>query len=191
MIILLVGMLLFFSAHSVRIVADPWRTRQIARLGKATWKGAYALISLAGLGLMIWGYGETRGAAELWAPPVWARHIAVLLTLPAFVLIGSAYLPGSHFRAGLGHPMLAGVKLWAMAHLLANGRPGDLVPFGGFLLWAIIAFIAARRRDRLAATRRPGGSFKGDTLALVVGLVAWALFAALGHARLIGVSPLG
>ncbi|MCB1888055.1 MAG: NnrU family protein [Rhodocyclaceae bacterium] len=191
MTLLLVGILLFFSAHSVRIVADPWRTRQIARIGAMPWKGAYALISLAGLALMIWGYGETRAAAELWSPPVWARHIAVLLTLPAFVLIVAAYLPGSHFRASLGHPMLAGVKLWALAHLLANGRPGDLVLFGTFLLWAIVAFVAARRRDRLAAAPRPEGSFKGDTLALVVGLVAWALFAALGHARLIGVSPLG
>jgi len=191
MIVLLLGMLFFFSAHSVRIVADDWRERQRTRLGEQRWKGLYSVVSLVGLALMVWGYGETRMAADLWTPPLWARHIAVLLTLPAFVLIVAAYVPGSHLRSALGHPMLAGIKLWALAHLLANGRPGDLLLFGAFLVWSVVAFAAARRRDRAAQRPAPAGSFKGDALVLLVGLVAWGAFAAVGHLRLIGVAPLG
>ena len=188
---MLLGMVIFFGAHSIRIVAGRWRDRQVARLGPLAWKGAYSLVSLLGLGLMIWGYGETRSGPALWSPPEAMRHVAILLTLPAFVLVVAAYLPRSHFRAALGHPMLAGVKLWALAHLLANGRVGDIVLFGAFLLWSIAAFAAARRRDRVTGGPRVDGSFKGDALALTVGLVAWAAFAMVGHIRLIGVAPLG
>ncbi|MCB1909941.1 MAG: NnrU family protein [Rhodocyclaceae bacterium] len=189
--LMLLGMAIFFGAHSVRIVAGRWRDRQRARLGPLAWKGAYSVVSLVGLVLMVWGYAETRGGPELWSPPEAMRHVAILLTLPAFVLVVAAYLPRSHFRATLGHPMLAGVKLWALAHLLANGRAGDIVLFGAFLLWSIAAFAAARRRDRIAGGPRKEGSFKGDALALTVGLVAWATFAIVGHIRLIGVAPLG
>ncbi|MCB1916941.1 MAG: NnrU family protein [Rhodocyclaceae bacterium] len=189
--LMLLGMSIFFGAHSVRIFAAPWRERQLAKLGPIAWKGAYSLVSLLGLLLMVWGYGETRGEAELWSPPQAMRHIAILLTLPAFVLVVAAYLPRNHLRTALGHPMLAGVKLWALAHLLANGRAGDIVLFGAFLLWSVVAFAAARRRDRTAGRPKAEGSFKGDALALTVGLVAWAAFAMVGHMRLIGVAPLG
>lgn len=191
MTLLLLGLLLFFGAHSIRIVAAPWRARQIVRLGENRWKGLYSLVSLAGLALMVWGYGLTRAAPELWHQPVWTRHLAALLTLPAFVLLVATYVPGSRIKALIGHPMLAGVKLWAFAHLLSNSRPGDLLLFGAFLAWAVMAFIAARRRDRAAGTRYAPGSASGDALVLAIGLSAWALFALYGHVWLIGVRPFG
>lgn len=188
---LLLGILLFFATHSVRIVAEPWRVRQIARFGEGRWKVAYSVLSLLGLGLIAAGFADTTTAAPLWSPPSWTRHLAAAMTLPAFVLVVAAYLPGSRLRAALGHPMLAGIQLWALAHLLANGRPGDVLLFGCFTAWSVAAFVAARRRDRItgrAALRvRPGR----DLAVLAAGLAAWALFARYGHPLLIGVPAVG
>lgn len=188
---MLLGMLLFFGAHSVRIVADGWRAAQIARMGEQAWKGIVAVLSLAGFALMVWGYGETRATPDLWSPPVWSRHLASLLTLPAFVLLVAAYVPGTRIKVAVGHPMVIGVMLWAFAHLASNGRAGDLLLFGGFLVWAHIDFFSARRRDRLAGTRYAAGPWSRDLVAVAVGLIAWALFAMFGHAWLIGVAPFG
>jgi uncharacterized membrane protein len=188
---LIAGMLLFFATHSTRIVADGWRNRQVARLGEKKWKGMYAAVSLVGLGLMIWGYGPTRIAPDLWPTPIWTRHLAALLTLPAFILIVAAYMPGNHFKSVLGHPMLAGVVLWAFAHLLTNTRPGDLLLFGVFLVWAVIAFVASRLRDRRTGTRYPQGTLARDVGVVAIGTAAWAAFAFVGHAWLIGVRPFG
>jgi len=190
MTLLIIGLAMFFAAHSVRIVAEPWRTRLRARLGEGPWKGLSSLVSLTGLVLMIWGYGMTRGAPELWSPPLWTRHLAALLTLPAFLLLVAAYVPGNHLKAAVGNPMVAGVALWALAHLLSNGRPGDLLLFGAFFLWAVIDFIAATRRDRATGLIHPPGRPAGDARVLVIGLAAWALFAFYGHVWLIGVRPL-
>lgn len=190
MLPLLLGLGLFFASHSVRIVADPWRTRVRERLGALRWRGLYSLVSLAGLALTIWGYGMTRGAPELWSPPAWTHHLAALLTLPAFLLILAANVPGNHLKAAIGNPMVAGVALWALAHLLSNGQPGDLLLFGAFLLWAVIDFIAATKRDRAAGTVHPPGRLAGDLRVLAIGAAAWALFVFYGHAWLIGVRPL-
>lgn len=186
---LLLGLLLFFAAHSARIFADDWRSARIARMGEPAWKGMIALVSLAGFALMVWGYGETRAMPELWSPPLWTRHPAALLTLPAFVLLVAAYVPCTRIKAAVGHPMVIGVMLWAFAHLISNGRAGDLLLFGGFLVWAWVDYLSARRRDRLAGTRYPAGSWTRDVAAVVVGVVAWALFARWGHVWLMGVAP--
>lgn len=186
---LLLGMLLFFAAHSVRIFADDWRSARIARMGEPAWKGAVALASLAGFVLMVWGYGETRAVPELWSPPLWTRHLASLLTLPAFVLLVAAYVPGTRIKAAVGHPMVIGVMLWAFAHLISNGRAGDLLLFGGFLAWAWVDYLSARSRDRLAGTRYAAGPWTRDAMATAVGIAAWALFAKWGHVWLIGVAP--
>jgi uncharacterized membrane protein len=191
MLPLVLGLLLFLGTHSVRIVAEDWRARQIARLGEGPWKGLFSLLSALGLVLIVWGYGETRAeAVSLWDPPVWTRHLAALLTLPAFVLIAAAYVPGTRMKAAIGHPMLAGVKLWALAHLAANGRPGDIVLFGAFLAWAALDFRSARRRDRRAGRRYPAAPGIGrDLLAVAAGTAAWAAFAFYLHGWLIGVRP--
>jgi len=189
---LVLGLVLFLGAHSVRVYAGPWREAQLARLGEMRWKGMYSLISAVGLGLIVWGYGMARvDSPVLWATPPWTRHLAALLTLPAFVLLVAAYLPGSHLKAAVGHPMVAGVKFWALAHLLANGNLADATLFGAFLIWAVLDFISARRRDRLAGRTYPALGWSRDAMALVIGLVAWALFALYGHAWLIGVRPFG
>lgn len=190
---LVLGLLIFLGTHSIRIVADDWRTRQLARFGEQRWKGLYALLSLAGFVLIVWGYGESRIApVELWHPPAWTRHLAALLTLPAFVLVVAAYVPGNRIKAALGHPMLAGTKLWAFAHLIANGRLADVVLFGAFLAWAIAGFVASRRRDRRNGTTYPAqAGATRDAVAVGVGLAAWVAFAFWGHAWLIGVAPFG
>jgi len=191
MTVLVLGLLIFLGAHSVRIVADGWRSAQLARLGEARWKGLFSLASAAGFALIVWGYGLTREAPlELWSPPAWTRHLASLLSLLAFVLIAAAYVPGNRIRAAVGHPMVAGVKLWALGHLLANGRLGDVVLFGAFLLWAVLDFRSARRRDRAAGVTR-GGSGARAGVAVVAGLVVGAVFAIWLHAPLIGVRPFG
>lgn len=190
MALLVLGVLLFLGVHSVRIVADGWRTSLLSRLGEARWKGLYSLLSAVGLGLIIWGYGSARmDPVVIWVPPFWTRHAAALLTLPAFILIVAAYVPGNHLKARIGHPMVAGVKLWALAHLLANGNLADLVLFGSFLAWAVASFAAARRRDRAAGRSYPAQGASRDAAVIAIGGIAWAVFAFWGHAWLIGVAP--
>lgn len=190
MSLLMLGLLIFLGAHSVRILADGWRTAQISRLGEARWKGMYSIASAIGLGLIVWGYGAARAEpVALWSPPLWTKHAASLLTLPAFVLLVAAYLPGSHVKAKVGHPMVAGVKLWALAHLLANGNLADLLLFGAFLGWAVADFVSARRRDREAGRRYAAAGWGRDGAVVAVGCLAWVGFAFWGHAWLIGVPP--
>jgi len=192
MILLLLGLLLFLGIHSVRIYAAPWRTAQIARVGEGKWKGVFSLVSLVGFFLIVWGFGQARlDPLVLWHPPVWTRHVAALLTFVAFVLIAAAYVPGTWIKAAIGHPMVAGVKVWAVAHLIANGVLADVVLFGGFLVWAIAAFAASRKRDREAGTVYPAGSLSRDAIASLIGGIAWIVFALWLHLRLIGVQPLG
>lgn len=190
MTILILGLIVFLGVHSVRIVAEGWRTHQIERLGELAWKGLYSVIALVGFVLIVWGYGEARAAPTvLWNPPVWTRHLASLLTLIAFILIVAAYVPQTRIKAAVGHPMVVGVKTWAFAHLLANGTLADLLLFGGFLGWAIADYIAARRRDRMAGTVYIKGPVSRDVTAVVVGAIAWAVFALYLHAWWIGVRP--
>ncbi len=190
MTILVLGLLLFLGAHSLRIFADGWRARQIERLGANAWKGIIALVSIVGFVLIVWGFGLARhNPVLLYSPPLWLRHVNALFTLIAFVLIFAAYVPGNHLKAKFGHPMLAGVKLWAFGHLLAIGMLRDVVLFGAFLVWAIVDFIISRRRDRRSGVVYPAGTVRGDAIAIVIGVVAWAVFAFWLHARWIGVNP--
>ncbi|MBA2960565.1 MULTISPECIES: NnrU family protein [Ramlibacter] len=192
MAILLLGLVLFLGVHSTRIVADGWRAGMLARLGENGWKGLYSLLSLAGFALVVWGYGLARQAPQvLWTPPRGMNHLAALLMVASFILLAAAYVPRNGIRARLHHPMLLGVKTWALAHLLANGNLADVVLFGAFLAWAVLDFRSARRRDRAAATVYPPGTTAGTVAAVMVGLAAWAVFVLGAHTWLIGVSPLG
>jgi uncharacterized membrane protein len=192
MTILVLGLLIFLGLHSVRIVADPWRSAMRARLGEGAWKGLYSLLSLAGFALLIWGYGQARQTpVVLWTPPVSMRHLAALLTAIAFILITAAYVPRNAIKAKLHHPMVLGVKTWALAHLLANGTLADVLLFGSFLAWAVVLFAVSRRRDRANGTVYPAGTASGTTITVVVGLLAWAAFAFWLHGMLIGVRPFG
>ncbi|MFZ1365303.1 MAG: NnrU family protein [Brachymonas denitrificans] len=192
MTVLILGLILFLGPHSVRIVAEPWRTQMLQRLGEKPWKGLYSLVSLIGFALIIWGYGLARyDPVVLWQPPVAMRHIASLLTLASFILLTAAYVPGNSIKARLRHPMILGVKLWAFAHLLANGMLADLVLFGAFLLWAVLDYRAARERDREQSISYGQGKLMPSIVAVVIGTLLWAAFAFWLHRWWIGVAPFG
>ena len=190
MTVLLLGLVVFLGIHSVSIVAPAWRDAQVARRA-AAWKGIYSVVSAIGLALIVIGYGMARQSpVVLWAPPVWSRHLALLLMVPAFVLLLATYLPG-RISMATKHPMLLAVKIWATAHLLANGTVADLLLFGGFLAWAVVDRISVKRRAGGASgpPARPGKPMN-DAIAVVGGLAVWALFVFGAHRWLFGVSPL-
>jgi uncharacterized membrane protein len=192
MTVLILGLVLFLGAHSARIFADGWRSSVRARYGENAWKGGYSLLSLAGFGLIVWGFGLARQTPVLlWVAPVAMRHLAALLMLLSFILLVAAYVPKNGIKARLHHPMVLAVKVWAIAHLLANGTLADTVLFGAFLLWAVLDFRSSRQRDRAAGTVYPPGTAAGTATAVVVGVIAWAVFAFWAHGVLIGVRPFG
>jgi uncharacterized membrane protein len=161
-------------------------------MGLKPWKGVVTVFSLIGFGLIVWGYGLARQTPViLYSPPIWTRHLAALLMVLSFVLVTAAYVPGTRIKRAVGHPMVAGVKTWAFAHLLANGTLADVVLFGSFLVWAIADYISARRRDRAAGMVYVAGPMTQDVKAVVIGIVAWVVFAFWLHGWLIGVRPLG
>ncbi|MDO1528992.1 NnrU family protein [Fulvimonas sp. R45] len=191
MSVLILGLLVFLGLHSLRIFAYDWRSRQVARLGEKRWKLLYSLGAVAGLVLICWGFGlARRHPVLLYVPPMWLRHLNALFTLVAFVLLAAARVPRNHLKAKLHHPQTLAVKVWAFGHLLATGMLHDVVLFGAFLLWSVVLFAAARRRDRRESTVYPAGTVRGDTIALVAGAVLWALFAFWLHVLLIGVNPM-
>ena len=191
MLVLIAGLIIFLGSHATRIAAEGWRRRTIARIGERPWKGLYSLVSLVGLVLIVWGYGLSRlDPVVLWNPPIWTRHIALTLNLLALVLLALFLVPSGRLKARLGHPMLLAVKVWAFAHLLANGTLADLLLFGSFLAWAVADFAANRRRDRRDGVVRIAGPVRNDILAVALGLVLWAALVWRVHQWLIGVHPL-
>jgi uncharacterized membrane protein len=192
MALLVLGLVIFLGVHSVRIVADGYRSAFIARRGLGAWKGLYSIASLVGFVLIVWGYGQARQQpVVLWPPSGGAYHLGVLLTLLSFILLAAKDVPGNGIKARLHHPMVLGVKVWAFAHLLANHTLADLVLFGSFLVWSIASFAAARRRDRAAGTVYPPGRLSRTLLTVGVGVALWLVFALWLHGWLIGVRPFG
>lgn len=188
---LIAGLVLFLGLHSIRIVAEGTRSHLRAQWGENAYKGAYTVLSLLGFGLIVWGFGLARETPQvLWVPPTGMRHLAALLTLLAFVFLAAAYVPGNAIKARLHHPMVLSVKTWAVAHLLATGTVAHLLLFGSFLVWAVLCFIASRRRDRAQGTVYAAGALPGTVATVVVGVVGWALFAFYLHGVLIGIRPL-
>ena len=185
MTLLIVGLIVFLGVHSIAIFAPGARAAAVARLGEGLWKGVYAVLSLIGFYLLIKGYGEARLQPQvLYTPPAWTRHVAYLLMLPVFVMLIAAYVP-SKIKAALKHPMLAAVKLWAVAHLIANGTLADVLLFGGFLVWAVADRISVKRRGAPPPVAPDG--VVNDVIVVVVGLAVYAGFVFYGHAWLIGV----
>ncbi|HEY2679451.1 MAG TPA: NnrU family protein [Steroidobacteraceae bacterium] len=190
MALLIIGLVLFLGVHSVAIVAPALRARMIHRLGEGAWKGLYALISLVGFVLICYGFGVAREApVVLYSPPIWLRHVALILMLPVFPLIVAAYLPG-RIKTAAKHPMLAAVKLWAFAHLLANGLLADVLLFGAFLAWAVVDRISLKRRSTPQLLRTAPPRPLNDVISVVLGLAIYALVIGWAHVRLFGVSPL-
>lgn len=191
MALLIAGLILFLGAHATRIFADDWRTRTMARIGEKPWKGLITVVSVIGFVLIVVGYGNARlDPVVLWVPPVWTRHLAILINLVAFISIAAAYVPRNSIKSKFGHPMVAGVKAWSTAHLISNGNLADVVLFGAFLAWSIVDFRNSRRRDRANGTTYPAGTTTRNALTVVIGTIAWAVFMVYLHVRLIGVAPL-
>jgi len=200
---------LFLGAHSVRIWADGWRDQTIEAYGEKAFKGVYALVSILGFYLLVVGYGEARlQTVALWNPPIFTKHISMLLMLLSSILLVATYIPRNHFKMRLGHPMVLSVKVWALSHLLANGNLADLVLFGSFLIWAVLNFRSARARDRalllnLNVTEEAAGESIAESesahqpkllstiITLVGGIAIWALITFVLHAKIVGVSPMG
>lgn len=185
-LLFLVGLVGFLGLHSARIVAEPQRQRFMAARGEAVWKGAYSAASLGFFLLLLWGFARVRYQfPPLWTPPTGLRHAVALLMLPAFWLLAAAYVPRNHFKAALKHPMTLAVKLWALAHLLVNPSLPELLLFGGFLLWSVLLFRAARRRPSNPIQPSLGASL----LTMAIGTAAYAGFAFWLHAAWLGVRP--
>lgn len=194
MLWLVAGLVLFLGVHSVSIVAPGARDRWAARLGENPWKGIYSIVSLAGLVLIVLGYSAARQSPiVLYTPPTALRHLSALLMLPVFILLIAAYVPG-RIRRAAKHPMLAAVKFWALAHLLANGTLADVLLFGGFLAWAVADRISVKRRAAAGLRVGPPVGTQGpdrDLIAVIGGLIVYGVFAGWAHGALFGVRPFG
>lgn len=193
MALLILGLIIFIGAHSFTMARGP-RAQAVARLGEGPYKGLYSLVSLLGLVLIIWGFGAYRagGYIQVWNPPAGMRHLALLLVWPAFIFFVAAYLPG-RIRRALKHPMLAGLKIWALAHLLANGDLGSMLLFGALLAWAVAARISTKRRDEVLDHGGPAAApagWRNDILAVAIGTALYLIFLLWLHPLLIGVPAL-
>lgn len=185
---LIVGLILFLGLHSLSIVNEPLRNRLHTSMGEAAFKGLFSLASLIGLVLIIWGYGAARlDPTVIYTPPGWLRHLAMLLLIPVFPLLFATYFPG-RIKAKLGHPMLVAVKLWALAHLLANGMLHDLLLFGAFLAWAVADRISLKRRNQRPIATLPAAK-ANDAIAIVGGLAVYVVIVFWAHQWLFGVAP--
>ena len=197
MALFILGLVLFLGSHSVRVFAEGWRTQKLAQWGEKFYKGMYSVASLVGFVLMVYGFSKIRWDSPLlWVPPVGMRHLAALLMLPSLVLLVASQVPHNAIKAKLRHPMVLAVKVWALAHLLANGKLANVVLFGAFLVWAVLNFRASRQRDRQAVPDSSDGQVapvdtSNTARVVLIGVAVWAILLFGGHTWLFAVSPLG
>jgi uncharacterized membrane protein len=191
MLILITGLALFFLVHLVPTQPD-LRQGLVSRFGTMTYQALFSIASLAGLALIVVGYGKLQVMAgknpEIWTPPTALRHVSLLLMIPAMILLVAAYLP-SNIRARVKHPMLLATKLWAVSHLLANGDLASVVLFGSFLVWAIFDLKSVKARGALGPLGNAEGKLWADAVAVVVGLAIYGAAILFLHERLFGVAP--
>ncbi len=192
MIWLILGLVLFLGIHSVRIVAPEFRQAQIDQRGLNAWKGIYTVISIVGFVILVWGYGIARqDPVVFFVAPAWMSHVVALLMLPVMILLVASQVPAGRIKAAVKHPMLLGVKIWALAHLLVNGDLASVLLFGGFLAWAVVDRISEKKRLQAGLASNPvAGPLKWDIIAVVGGLVLYVLFVVVLHKLLIGVPPI-
>jgi len=189
--ILVLGLVVFLGAHVFVTLCGP-RAAVIGRLGEWPYKGLMSVVSLAGLILIGYGFGQYRatGWIDVWSPPGWTYYVTQLLMWPASIFVVAAYSRGNIWRT-LKHPMLVGVKTWAVAHLISNGDLGSIVLFGSVLAWAVYDRITLKRRSDPGGPPIPYGGRTNDIIAVVVGTL---LYLALGfwfHPYVIGVPAFG
>ena len=191
LMVMILGLVLFLGVHTLTTQRD-LRARVIAVSGEGGYKIGYAVVSVVGLALIAWGFGHYRatGWIDIWYPPKVLKHIAVALMLPAVILVVAAYIRGRIYTM-VKHPMLSGVKLWAAAHLLANGDLGSIILFGSFLGWAVFDRISLKHRADAGAPPIPVGGLGNDLIAVAVGFVAYLALAFAFHPVVIGVPVVG
>lgn len=191
MLVLVLGLVVFLGAHLFTRARDRRAAMIAAFGGEGTYKLVYSLASAVGLVLIVVGW-RLSPVVDVWSPPSWTRHVPEALMWPAFVLLFASHLPG-HIKAKAKHPMLLAVKIWATAHLIANGDLASIILFGSFLAWAVVARILIKRAERRegAAPVVPPASWRNDVIALIIGTVSYGLFGALLHPLLIGVRAFG
>ena len=189
--VMILGLVLFLGVHTLTTRRD-LRARLIASTGEGGYKIGYALASVAGLALIVWGFAHYRatGWIDVWYPPKALKHVTVALMLPAVILVVAAYIRGRIYTA-VKHPMLAGVKLWAAAHLIVNGDLGGIILFGSFLAWAVFDRISLKRRSDAGSPPIPVGGVGNDLIAVAVGIVAYLALGFAFHPVVIGVPVFG
>ncbi|HZC97366.1 MAG TPA: NnrU family protein [Bradyrhizobium sp.] len=191
LLVMILGLILFFGVHALTTRRE-LRASVIASMGEGGYKIGYSLASFAGLALIVWGFAQYRatGWIDVWNPPTALKHITVALMLPAVILVVASYIRGRIYTT-LKHPMLAGVKLWAVAHLLANGDLGSIILFGSFLGWAVFDRISLKHRTDAGAPPIPVGGPGNDLIAIAVGTIAYLALAFAFHPVVIGVPVVG
>jgi len=191
LLVMILGLVLFFGVHTLTTQRE-MRAQVIAASGEGGYKIGYMLVSLLGFVLIVWGFAHYRatGMWEIWTPPTALKHLAVALMLPAVILVVASYIRGRIYTR-LKHPMLAGIKLWAAAHLLANGDLGSIILFGSFLGWAVFDRISLKHRADSGAPPIPVGGPSNDLIAVAVGIVAYLALAFAFHPVVIGVPVFG
>jgi uncharacterized membrane protein len=191
LLVMILGLVLFLGVHTLT-TQRKLRARLVASMGEGGYKIGYALVSVAGLVLIVWGFAHYRatGMWEVWTPPKALKHLTVALMLPAVILIVAAYIRGRIYTV-VKHPMLTGVKLWAAAHLIANGDLGSIILFGSFLAGAVFDRISLKRRADPGAPPIPVGGPGNDLIAVVVGIIVYVALAFAFHPVVIGVPVVG
>jgi len=191
LLVMILGLILFFGVHSLTTQRG-LRARVVASTGESGYKIGYTLASVAGLALVTLGFAKYRatGMWEVWTPPIAFKHITVGLMLPAVIMVVASYIRGRIYTT-LKHPMLTGIKLWAAAHLLANGDLGSIILFGSFLAWAVFDRISLKHRPDAGAPPIPVGGPTNDLIAIAVGVVVYLALAFAFHPVVIGVPVVG
>jgi uncharacterized membrane protein len=189
--VLVIGLVVFIGAH-VFVTLREARAGVVERIGARPYRALFALVSIAGIVLIAWGFAAYRqgGDIQVWVPPSWARHVTVALVWPAIILVTAAYIPGDIKRT-LKHPMLAGVKLWAVAHLISNGDLGGIILFGAILAWAVYDRITLKHRTDKGGPAIPTGGRRNDLIAIVVGTIVYLALGLLFHPLVIGLPVFG
>ena len=190
MLILFMGIVVFLGVHTLTTFRET-RTSLIERFGLGPFKGLYTVVAIAGFALIVWGFSRYRaeGLITLWSPPAWTRHLTISLMWFAFVALACMNPAPGKIRGWLRHPMLVAIKIWALAHLLANGDAGGMLLFGSFLAWAVFDRIAVKKRGDMGAMRIESFT-RADATALGVGTLAYVAMIFL-HPILIGVPVFG
>jgi uncharacterized membrane protein len=187
----ILGLVIFLGAH-VFVTRRNERAVLIAKFGEWPYRGLFSLVSVIGIGLIVYGFAQYRatGLIPVWNPPVWTRHIVIVLMWPASILLAAAYIPGN-IKKAVKHPLLVAVKTWAFAHLCANGDLGGIILFGAVLAWAVYDRISLKHRSDPGGPPIPYGGIRNDVIAVIVGTIIYLAFGLVFHPVVIGLPVFG